>query len=110
MNAPASTPAAKAPRKILTAAQKTDLKDLRVFLGADQSERLREHIAATRKAKQAVREALAGGAATVPAIAAKSGLPAKQVLWVVAGLRKYGKVVEAAQDGDYPTYELTSKE
>lgn len=110
MNAPASTPAAKAPRKKLTEAQKADLKELRAFLGAEQSERLREHIAATRKAKQAVREALSGGASTVPDLAAKSGLPAKQVLWVMAGLRKYGQVVEAAQDGDYPTYELTSKE
>jgi len=93
-------------------AQKLKGKELRDLLA-----RLREERGATvdaavsrNKARQAarkkVRAAMTSGAATVPAIAAASGLPSGDVLWHVAAMRKYGSLVETGQEGDYPTYAL----
>jgi hypothetical protein len=90
-------------------ALKATLKKLREERGAAVDEAVRRnklHQAARKK----VRAALAGGPATVPAIAAVSGLPSPDVLWHVAAMRKYGEVVEAGTDGDYCTYELTGAE
>ncbi|MBN2388641.1 MAG: hypothetical protein JXB85_16610 [Anaerolineales bacterium] len=42
---------------------------------------------------------------TVPEIAAAIGKPSHEVLWFLAGLRKYGIVVEAGMCGDYPLYQ-----
>ena len=61
---------------------------------------------ATRKGKKALQKALEEGDGTVPELAAQTGLPGQQVLWLVAGMRKYGVVVETTTDGDYPRYEL----
>ena len=33
-------------------------------------------------------------------------MPAHEALWHVTGMRKYGKVIEAGEDGDYPLYAL----
>ena len=35
---------------------------------------------------------------------------ADEVLWHVTGMRKYGQVAEAGEDGDYILYELTATE
>jgi hypothetical protein len=59
-------------------------------------------------ARKKVRAAMAGGAATVPAIAETCGLPTKDVLWHVAAMRKYGDLVETGTDGDYCTYGLVA--
>jgi len=59
-------------------------------------------------ARKRVRVALAGGPATVPALAGATGLPAREVLWHVAAMRKYGELAEVGMDGDYCTYELTA--
>jgi hypothetical protein len=65
------------------------------------------------KGRQAVRKqvraALAGGASTVPALAAATGLPAQDVLWHVAAMRKYGDLAEVGMDGDYCTYALLAE-
>jgi hypothetical protein len=86
-------------------ALKATLKKLRDERGAavdDVTRRNKERQAARKK----VRAALAAGPTTVPAIAAASGLSSQDVLWHVAGMRKYGDLVETGTDGDYPTYAL----
>jgi hypothetical protein len=88
-------------------ALKATLKKLRAERGAAVDEATERN-----KARQAVRKkvrvALAGGPATVPALAAASGLATQDVLWHVVAMRKYGAVVEVGIDGDYCTYELVS--
>ena len=65
------------------------------------------------KLRQAVRKqvrgALVAGPATVPALAAATGLPTRDVLWHVAAMRKYGDLAESGMDGDYCTYSLVAK-
>jgi hypothetical protein len=63
-----------------------------------------------RAVRSTIRAELDKGAATVPALAAACGLPSSEVLWHVAAMRKYGELVEAAQDGDYFTYRLLQKD
>jgi predicted Rossmann fold nucleotide-binding protein DprA/Smf involved in DNA uptake len=64
------------------------------------------------KQQQAVRkqllEALREGPRAVPQLAGATGLPAHEVLWHVAAMRKYGQLVEAGMDetGDYYLYGL----
>ena len=50
-----------------------------------------------------------GGATTVPAIAASAGLPAEEVLWHIASMRKYGEVREADLEGSYPGYRFVER-
>jgi hypothetical protein len=101
---PAAAP--KSGKKKLSARQKAALKDLRALKGEAQAAILKQHMNDTRKGKKALQKALADGDATIPELAAKTGLPGRQVLWLVAGMRKYGAVVETTTDGDYPRYRL----
>jgi hypothetical protein len=73
----------------------------------------KEQIAATtarmkeqRRAVKAIKAGLAGAELTVPEIAAATGLPASEVLWYVASLKKYGEILEGAKDGGYYRYRL----
>jgi hypothetical protein len=96
----------KPKKRQLSEEQKAALKELRALKGDGQAALLKEHMSATRKGKKALLEALEGADGTVPELAAKTGLPSRQVLWLIAGMRKYGVVVETTTDGDYPRYEL----
>ena len=93
-------------------ADKAKAKALRELLARLRAERgaAVDEAVARNKARQAarkkVRAAMTSGAATVPDIAAACGLPSGEVLWHVAGMRKYGELVESGQVGDYPTYAL----
>lgn len=58
-----------------------------------------------RQQRKAVESALEKGSATVPQLTQATGLPAHEVLWHLAGMRKYGAAQETTQDGDYPRYE-----
>ncbi len=49
-------------------------------------------------------EALAAGPLTVPEIAEAIDRPAHEVLFWVMGMRRYGKLVEAAEDDGYFRY------
>lgn len=65
--------------------------------------------AAVREQKNAlksIRSRLEAGAATIPEIAAATALPAHEVLWFVAALKKYGEIVEDEKDGAYYRYAL----
>ncbi len=56
--------------------------------------------------RKEIRQALQGGPRTVPEIAAAVGLPASQVLWQIAAMKKYGLVVETGLDENYYRYAL----
>ena len=90
------------------AALKATLKKLRDERGtavdaAVERNKLRQAV------RKQVRAALAEGPATVPALAAATGLASKDVLWHVAAMRKYGDLVESGMDGDYCTYSLVAR-
>jgi hypothetical protein len=59
-----------------------------------------------KKAIDAIKAQLAQGERTVPEMAAATGLPASEVLWYVASLKKYGEVLEGPIDGSYYRYRL----
>jgi hypothetical protein len=86
-------------------ADKTALKKLKAAR--------KEQIAATtarmkvqRLAVKAVKAGLEGAELTVPEIAAATGLPASEVLWYVASLKKYGEILEGPKAGGYYRYRL----
>ncbi len=54
---------------------------------------------------KAIQEALKTGPRTVPEIAAATKMPSPKVLWYVIALKRYGKIAEAGQAGDYYYYE-----
>ena len=99
-------PPKKPEKRRLSDQQKAALKELRALKGEKQAAILKEHMSATRKGKKALQKALGDADGTVPELAAKTGLPSHQVLWLISGMRKYGVVVETTTDGDYPRYEL----
>ena len=59
--------------------------------------------------RRKIRAALAAGPATVPELAAASGVPARTALWHVTAMRKYGELVEDTQAGDYFRYRLVDR-
>ncbi|NLI82948.1 MAG: winged helix-turn-helix domain-containing protein [Deltaproteobacteria bacterium] len=61
-----------------------------------------------KKTIKAIQQVLEEDAATVPQIAEAVGLPTEAVLWFVAGLKKYGQIVEAGQDDSYFRYALAA--
>jgi hypothetical protein len=74
------------------------------------SEGLLEYVKTTNKRKAAVKKALKDGPMTVPEVAAATGFEARDVLWTLTAMRKYGQAVEGGVDGDYPRYALPEKE
>ena len=96
----------KKKKRQLSDKQKAGLKELRALKSEVQAARLKETMSATRKGKKAVKAALEEKPLTVPEIAEKIDLPARQVLWMLTSLRKYGEVNDGEVDGDYPRYEL----
>lgn len=88
--------------------QKAALKKLRrqrKEIVAAAAYRLKAQNATIRR----IKAHLAQNAATVPQIAAATGMQTDRVLWYVAALKKYGEIVEAEKDGAYFRYALTSK-
>ncbi|MFA5111851.1 MAG: hypothetical protein WC443_10630 [Desulfobaccales bacterium] len=59
-----------------------------------------------RRAVKAIKAGLTGAELTVPEIAAATGLPASEVLWYVATLKKYGEILEGPKAGGYYRYKL----
>lgn len=62
---------------------------------------------AQRKSIDAIQKALGMGAATIPEVAAHTRIPADEVLWFVATMKKYGQIVEDGKDGGYYRYAVT---
>ncbi len=67
--------------------------------------RLKEQIKVDNEITRVLKE----GAATVPVLAEATGLPAQTVFWHLIAFKKYGKVVEGAQEGDYFQYRLSEQ-
>jgi len=67
-------------------------------------DRAKKAIAVQTGTIKAIVQAMEKGSGTVPEIASATGLPTADVLLYVATLKKYGKVVEGAKDGDYFRY------
>ncbi len=82
-----------------------DLKIFRERMGG-VSEAKKEWARRQKETVKAIRAALQKGPMTVPLLAAETGLPAKDVLWYVLALKRYGQVVEAGHQGDYLQYRL----
>lgn len=95
--------------KTLTAEQKQALAALRASMGgiSEEKRQAQKHLVAARKAIQKLLEAQP---ATVPQIAQALLMPADEALWHLTGMRKYGKVAEAGEDGDYLLYALIADE
>ena len=69
----------------------------------------REHLKTQKAIRREICQAMRQGAATVPEIAASSGLPSHQVLWHLTAMKKYDLVIEVGQCGEYYQYELAKE-
>jgi hypothetical protein len=85
------------------AVEPSDLKTLRMTRKA-QVDRAKAMIKTQNDRIRRIKGALVDGPRTVPEIAAASGLPAPLVMQIVAGLRKYGELVEAEPQQGYYAY------
>lgn len=95
--------------KTLTAEQRQSLTVLRESMGgiSEEKRKAQRQFLAARKE---IAKLLAAQPATIPQIAAALGLPPHDALWHITGMRKYGKVIEAGEDGDYPLYAMVNDE
>jgi hypothetical protein len=89
--------------KRLSDAQKKALAELRKQMGG-VSEVKRQRKTQLAQDRNAIVAVLEKGPATVPEIAVATTLSKRQVLWYLAGMRKYGQVADGEADGDYPRY------
>jgi hypothetical protein len=89
--------------KPLTTEQKQALTALRASLGgiSEEKRNAQKHLLAVRKA---ILKMLEAQPATIPQIAEALNIPGDEALWHVTGMRKYGKVADAGEDGDYLLY------
>jgi hypothetical protein len=60
--------------------------------------------------KTAIRKALKENPKTVPEISTETGIPSDIVFWHLMSMKKYRKVVEGDQVGDYLKYQLPGNE
>ena len=91
--------------KALTGEQKKALARFRQRLGGLSDARKEEH-KRRLAARKAIRKLLENGPATVPDLAARSGIEPREVLLVLAGMRKYGMAREEGEEGEYVRYAL----
>jgi predicted transcriptional regulator len=77
----------------------------------DSVQKAQELLKAQQSARKALERALTGGPHSVPQLAQAVNMSAHEVLWHVAGMKKYGIVAEAGTDesGDYYLYRLTKE-
>lgn len=91
----------------LTTDQKQALARFRARLGgvSDEKRQAQKHLLAARKA---ILKMLEAQPATIPQIAEALKMPSDEALWHVTGMRKYGKVTESGEDGEYLLYSLVA--
>lgn len=77
----------------------------------DAVQKAQELLKAQQSARKALERALTGSPHTVPKLAQAVNMPAHEVLWHVAAMKKYGIVAEDGTDesGDYYLYRLTKE-
>jgi predicted Rossmann fold nucleotide-binding protein DprA/Smf involved in DNA uptake len=83
----------------------TALREQRVSETEAAQAKLKEQV----KIEKEITRVLEEGPITVPALAEATGFPTQMVFWHLIALKKYGKVAEAEQEGDYFRYRLTSE-
>jgi Fic family protein len=71
-------------------------------------EKAKKSIKAQSEIIKQIKAQVTDAAKTVPEIAQATDMPTSQVLRYIAGLKKYGIVVEGEKDGDYFKYHLAS--
>ena len=64
----------------------------------------KQSIKAQNQIIKQIKAQITNTAKTVPEVAQASGISTSQVLLYIAGLKKYGMVIEAEKDGDYYKY------
>ena len=69
-------------------------------------ERVAAHIKEQNRIRREINKSLKQGPKTVPAVAEATGIPSSTIFWHIIAMKKYGKVAEAEQEDDYPTYRL----
>ncbi|HZD79656.1 MAG TPA: hypothetical protein VE646_06415 [Actinomycetota bacterium] len=79
-------------------------------LHGQASAELLERVRVQNHVKAAVRRSLVDGPKTPPEVAETAELSAREALWTLIALRKYGVVEEVGQDGDYVRYALSGKD
>jgi hypothetical protein len=72
----------------------------------EQIAAITSRLQAQRRVVKAIKGQLAEAELTVPEIAEATGLPAAEVLWYVASLKKYGEILEGPKAGNYFRYKL----
>jgi predicted Rossmann fold nucleotide-binding protein DprA/Smf involved in DNA uptake len=93
--------------------EKPKLKDLLKRLREERGERFQQARAEnkeTRQVRATIVKVLGAEPRTVPELADELGLPTEQVLWHVMAMRKYGRVLEDEQEGDFFRYRLVPEE
>ena len=77
----------------------------------DSVQKAQDLLKAQQSARKALERVLTGGPHSVPQLAQAVNMPAHEVLWYVAAMKKYGIVAEAGTDesGDYYLYRLTKE-
>jgi hypothetical protein len=72
-----------------------------------------EQTRALLKDQQAIRrqicQQLRDGAKSVPEVSAATELPAHEVLWHITAMKKYDRVAEAGQCGEYYLYKIVKE-
>jgi hypothetical protein len=71
-------------------------------------EKAKKSIKAQSEIIKQIEAQIADTAKTIPEIAQATDMSTSQVLLYIAGLKKYGVVVEGEKDGDYFKYHLAS--
>ena len=85
--------------------EKTPLVLLRERRGG-MSDELKEYFKEQQRMRKALREALKGGPKSVPELALSCGCEKSKTLWHLMAMRRYGEVVETAEQNCYPLYVL----
>ncbi|MGB9521826.1 MAG: hypothetical protein ACPL6F_03620 [Anaerolineales bacterium] len=77
----------------------------------DSVKTAQELLKVQQNARKALERALTAGSHSVPQLAQVTGMPANEVLWHIAAMKKYGIVVEDGTDesGDFYLYRLTKE-
>jgi len=92
-----------------TSSDKKDRKEALKQLRRTRSKWIKNTSATVKSQKKAltsIKEHLEKKAGTIPEIADATGMPAHEVLWFMAALKKYGQIVETENDGGYYRYAL----
>jgi biotin operon repressor len=79
-------------------------------LHAESVKQAQELLKKQQASRKALRGAMKDGPHSVPQLAAATGIPAHEVLWHIAALKKYGLVDEAGMDDDDQYYLYVPKE